>query len=134
MWPALESNSYVVSSFPACVNLDLFNEPDRVSPMAYRQALEGWRADVQRRGSLQRESSAEVYEHMWTALAEWAVAHGIAIDALSAEDLDRYLASRGGSDELSARYAWRLLRLVGRVMAHRSRHEGSAPTAPPRQH
>ena len=109
------------------MNLDLFSDRDRASPTAYRQALDGWRADVQRRGSLQRESSAEVYEHMWAALADWAVGHGIAIDALSAEDLERYLASRGGSDELSARYAWRLLRLVDRVMAHRSRHEGAAP-------
>lgn len=95
--------------------------------MAYRQALESWRADVQRRGSLQRESSAEVYEHMWTALAEWAVGQGIALHALNAADLERYLASRGGNDDLSARYAWRLLRLVDRVMAHRARSEGSAP-------
>ncbi len=109
------------------MNLDLFSDPERASPMEYRQALEGWLTDAERSGRLQRESSAEVYEHMWTALAEWAVGHGIGLRTLSAADLERYLASRGGSDELSARYAWRLLRVVGRVLAHRARVEGSPP-------
>ena len=118
--------SLVHSSFPP-VNLDLFSDLDRASPGAWREALDGWRSDAQRSGCLQRDSSAEVYEHMWTALAEWAVGNGIALDAMRAEDLDRYLASRGGADELSARYAWRLLRLVSRVMAHRARSEGAAP-------
>lgn len=109
------------------MNLDLFSDLDRASPTAWREALEAWRSDAQRSGCLQRDSSAEVYDHMWTALAAWAVGEGITLDALRAEDLNRYLASRGGADELSARYAWRLLRLVSRVMAHRVRNEGAAP-------
>lgn len=109
------------------MNLDLFSDLDRASPTAWREALEAWRSDAQRSGCLQRDSSAEVYDHMWMALAAWAVGEGITLDALRAEDLDRYLASRGGADELSARYAWRLLRLVSRVMAHRARSEAVAP-------
>lgn len=109
------------------MNLDLFSDCETASPTAYHEALQGWRAEAERSGCLQREASAEVYEHMWTALAEWAVGEGIALDALGAEDLERYLAARGGADELSARYAWRLLRLVGRVMAHRARSGTAAP-------
>lgn len=109
------------------MNLDLFSEPDHVSPMAYRQAFDVWLAEAGRCGRLQRESSAEVYAHMWTALSEWAVGEGVALQDLSAADLERYLASRGGADELSARYAWRLLRLASRVLAHRARTQGAAP-------
>lgn len=109
------------------MNLDLFSDLQQASPAEYRRALEGWLADAGRAGRLQRESSADVYEHMWSALAAWAVGNGISLGVLGAVDLERYLDSRGGSDELSARYACRLLRLVDRVMAHRARVEGLAP-------
>ena len=114
------------------MNLDLFDVPDIASPTEYRIAFEAWLAQSGRAGHLQRESSAEVYEHMWSALAAWAVGKGIRLDDLGAADLQAYLDSRGGADELSARYAWRLLRLVHRVLstgtpgtkgaAHPSRH------------
>ena len=107
--------------------LDLFAETPGVSQLAYREAMDGWLAEVGRAGRLQRESSVDVYEHMWSAMAAWAGGNGIGIDALSADDLDTYLATRGGADDLSDRYAWRLLRLVDRVMQHRARHLGTAP-------
>jgi len=107
--------------------LDLFAETPGVSQLAYREAMDGWLAEVGRAGRLQRESSVDVYEHMWSAMAAWAVGNGLGIDALTADDLDTYLATRGGADDLSDRYAWRLLRLVDRVMQHRARHLGTAP-------
>src|SRR5471030_1140707 len=106
--------------------LDLFAQTPAASHPAYCEAMEGWLAEVGRAGRLQRESSIEVYEHMWSAMAAWAVGNGLGIDALTADDLDTYLATRGGSDDLSNRYAWRLLRLVDRVMQHRARQGGTA--------
>ena len=101
------------------MTLDLFPNPAAATagPAEYRSAIETWLAQSGRAGRLQRESSAEVYEHMWSALAAWAVGKAIRLDDLSAADLQAYLDSRGGADELSARYAWRLLRLVDRVLS-----------------
>lgn len=107
--------------------LDLFAETPGAGPQAYREAIDGWLAEVGRAGRLQRESSIDVYEHMWSAMAAWAVGNGLGIDALTADDLDTYLETRGGADDLSVRYAWRLLRLVDRVMQHRSRLLGATP-------
>ena len=107
--------------------LDLFAETPGASLPAYREALDGWLAQAEKAGRLQRESSVEVYQHMWSAMAAWAVGNGLAIDKLTADDLDTYLATRGGADDLSNRYAWRLLRLVDRVMQHRARQSGTIP-------
>ena len=60
--------------------LDLFAETPGVSQLAYREAMDGWLAEVGRAGRLQRESSVDVYEHMWSAMAAWAVGNGLAID------------------------------------------------------
>jgi len=106
---------------------DLFDEAPRATLGAYRQAMASWLDEVGRAGRLQRESSVDVYDHMWSALTAWAVGNKLEIDALTADDLDTYLAIRGGADDLSDRYAWRLLRLVDRVMQHRARYHGTAP-------
>ena len=106
------------------MNLNLFEEASGASPAEYRAAFDGWLAQVRRAGRLQRLSSAEVYEHMWSALVAWAVGCGVGLPELSAADLNAYLASRGGSEELSVRYAWRLLRLVDRVLAHHALQAG----------
>jgi integrase len=108
-------------------NLDLFDDATPASTSVYRDALSAWLTDAGRAGQLQRESSVAVYEHMWSALACWAVENGVRLDNLTAGDLTAYLASRGGADELSARYAWRLLRLVDRVQVHRAHVGGLEP-------
>lgn len=107
------------------MNLDLFEPVPGASPLAWREALDDWLAASQRAGQVRRDSSAAVYEHMWWALAQWCVARGIAPERLTAADLDAYVASRGGFDELSSRYALRLLRLVQRVLHHRARRHGT---------
>ena len=107
--------------------LDLFAEAPGVSLLAYCEAMDGWLDEVGRAGRLQRESSIDVYGHMWSAMAAWAVGNGLGIDALTADDLDTYLVTRGGADDLSDRYAWRLLRLVDRVMRYRARKLGTTP-------
>lgn len=99
------------------MNLELFAEPHVASPAEFQAAFDTWLAQSGRAGRLQRKSSAEVYAHMWSALAAWAVGKGIRLDDLGAADLQAYLDSRGGADDLSVRYAWRLLRLVDRVLS-----------------
>jgi len=109
------------------MNLDLFAHAETASPAEYIEAFQGWLAEAGQAGTLHRESSAEVYEHMWSALTAWAVGQGIAIADIAASDLHAYLRSRGGSGELSARYAWRLVRLVDRVLSHYTRTHDLAP-------
>lgn len=105
------------------MNLDLFAKED-VSPAAYAAAIQSWLDDAARAGRMQRESSSDVYMHMWSAMSAWAVGNAIKFEQLTADDLEHYLASRGGADDLSAPYAWRLLRLVERVWAHPGRRTG----------
>jgi integrase len=102
------------------MNLDLFTQ-DGVSPAEYAAAMQGWLDESMRAGRMQRESSVDVYLHMWSAMSAWAVGNGIKFASLAADDIEQYLASRGGADDLSAPYAWRLLRLVERVWAHETR-------------
>jgi integrase len=106
---------------------DLFADHDPVSPTEYREALADWLRDESKAGRLQRASSIEVYTHMWTSLTEWAVGQGVRLHEISAQDLSRCLDARGGAQDLSARYAWRMLRLVDRVLAHHARRAGHAP-------
>jgi len=89
----------------------------------YLLAWDTWRADMVLAGRMQQASSVTVYEHMWTALSRWCVAQSVALENLTPQRLDDYLASRAGDTELTPRYAWRLLRLVERVLAHRSRRQ-----------
>ncbi|WP_292450931.1 tyrosine-type recombinase/integrase [Methylibium sp.] len=109
------------------MNLELFSDPNDVSPASYRAALAEWIAQRESTGLLQRESSMQVYGHMWSALTAWAVGNGVKLTSLSTSDLEAFLASRGGADELSSRYAWRLLRLVDRVMSHHAQVHGNVP-------
>jgi integrase len=108
----------------ALTNLDLFEDDSAASPREYREAMAAWLAASAQAGQLQRESSTDVYEHMWNALTAWAVGRGVRFSEICASDLNAYLQSRGGSEELSPRYAWRLLRIVDRVLSHHARvHE-----------
>ena len=97
--------------------VSLFN----ASPPEFEEAWLAWSSWMTTSGRVNHASSLVVYQHMWTALATWCTAQGVALDALTPQRLDDYLASRSGEGQLSPRYAWRLLRLVERIQAHRSR-------------
>jgi integrase len=116
----------LVSSF---MNLDLFADTSLASPAQYQEAFTDWLRQAEKLQGLSRESSVDVYQHMWSALAAWAVGNGLRLVDLTAGDLSDYLASRGGADELSARYAWRLMRLVERVLGHYCRVHDLPPNS-----
>ena len=88
----------------------------------YETAFALWLAEARHAGRIRRATTVQVYQHMWEALATWAVGQGIALARLQAADLDAYLQSRSGAAEtLTPRYAWRLLALVDRVLAAHAR-------------
>jgi len=105
-------------------NLDLFDDPTPAGPLAYAQAFEAWVQAREQIGELRQRSSVMVYRSMWGAFTAWCVGQGVALDGLLPEDLVAYLHSRGGADDLSDRYAWRLLMMVDAVLVHRARAPG----------
>jgi integrase len=109
--------------------LDLFAEttPRRSALADLTAAWEDWLAGEKRAGRLQLTSSMEVYGAMWAALSAWCLSQELSIDALSSDDLERFLATRGGNEEISNRHAWRFLRLVDRVLVGRTRALGLPP-------
>ena len=103
---------------------DLFDAPAGPSPQTYSDAFAAWLSARSHFGGIREASSAAVYGSMWGALSAWCVGCGLHIDGLTSEHLQAYLRSRGGNDELSARYAWRLLTLTDAVQAHRAHAAG----------
>ncbi len=97
---------------------DLFDDTQGPSAWhAYLAAFESWRSQREHRGTFREASSVAVYRSMWTALAGWCTQRGVSLAALGPDQLEAYLMSRGGAEELSDRYAWRLLMLVDSVLA-----------------
>lgn len=108
---------------------DLFD--DARSPLpAFRDGFERWLAQARRSGALARDSSEEVYRHLWTVLTKWCVSQTppVHLESIQAADLEAFIASRSGASgpdqALSPRYVWRLLHLVDRVLNQRHRRLG----------
>lgn len=102
---------------------DLFSPADaRSLPGTLQAAFASWRAQAVASDRLQRESTLQVYEDMWSAFAAWCVSQDepVSLEALDGPALERFLDSREEKmgDALSPRYTWRLLSLVDRVLAH----------------
>lgn len=105
---------------------DLFDDPSSPVP-PFQHSFEAWLQHARRTGALVRDSSEEVYRHLWAVLTKWCVGQDppVRLEALSAADLEAFIASRSGAqgpdEELSPRYVWRLLHLVDRVLDHQRR-------------
>jgi integrase len=108
---------------------DLFDDPSSPLP-PFQRSFEGWLQHARRTGALMRDSSEEVYRHLWAVLTKWCVGQDppVRLETLSAADLQAFIASRSGAqgpdEDLSPRYVWRLLHLVDRVLQHQSRAGG----------
>lgn len=105
---------------------DLFDTAPPSGPQVYLDAFERWVLWRGERGDLRERSSVAVYRSMWGALAAWCVGRDLALNALQPTDLDTFLLSRGGTEDLTPRHAWRLLMLVDEVLAHHAR-SGNLP-------
>lgn len=108
--------STVLVRFP--LTLDLF-ESLELAPGSlarqYREAFSGWLAEARRSGYLRSSGSIRVYEAIWQALSSWLIGQGVELQRASPADLQAYLRSRGGSEDLSPRHEQRILRLFDRV-------------------
>jgi len=115
---------------------DLFDDPAPGTAQGWQQVFDTWLATRQQQGTLREESSVAVYTSMWGALSAWGMSRGIAPQALRTSHLRAYLQGRGGSEDLTPRYAWRLLTLVDAVLTSAPIEQGTsadppAPMAPP---
>ena len=105
---------------------DLFDDPASPLP-AFQHSFEAWLQHARRNGTLARDSSEEVYRHLWAVMTKWCVGQQppVRLETLRAADLQAFIASRNGAqgpdEELSPRYVWRLLHLVDRVLQHQQR-------------
>lgn len=99
-------------------------------PAAYALAWSLWQRQARERALLRRESSEEVYRHIWHAFADWACQRQLFPQQLNAGLLQDYLAEREQHHGLSPRHAWRVLRLLDRVLGLYHRDQGlPAPLA-----
>jgi integrase len=106
----------------------LFDDPASPLP-AFQRSFEAWLQHARRSGAVARDSSEEVYRHLWSMLTKWCIGQDppVRLEALSSADLKAFIASRSGAqgpdEELSPRYVWRLLHLVHRVLQHQRQTE-----------
>ena len=107
---------------------DLFDPMPKASSLANIEAAwDAWLASEKQAGRLHLDSSVSVYAAIWRALAMWCVSQKYDLQSLDTAGLERFLASRGAHDDISTRHAWRVLRLVDRVMRHHAKVSGLQP-------
>src|ERR1700712_2309421 len=97
-------------------------------PVHALNAFDEWASRAQASRGL-NESTGAVQRAMWTAFAAWCIRQRIDPATLTATELDAYLRSREGTaaaSELTPRYAWRLVRLIGLVVAFLASQQGKA--------
>ena len=99
---------------------------DDFSVSEHLQAFDGWVAMQRSLGLMRRASSESVYRDMWGSFVAWCCAQHPprALDALTADDLAAFQASRtgaGSQQDLSPRHARRLCHGRGRVHRLQSR-------------
>lgn len=95
-----------------------FGELPQPRLASYQAAFEAWLVTRKHEGVLRERSSEAVYRSMWGALATWCVARDLRLDKLQDAHFEAYIQSRGGTDALTPRHAWRLLVLADAVLAH----------------
>jgi integrase len=88
-----------------------------------------------------REESARVYQEMWHAFAAYCAERNLDIADIEAGDIQTFLEIRGTGDaqgaprastkgdDLSPRYAWRMLTLIDRVTRFHAQREGIVPNS-----
>ncbi len=76
------------------------------------------------------DDTEAVQRAMWTAFRAWCDRQNIDPVTLDTAELESYLRSREGAvsaSELTPRYTWRLVKLIGRVINHSAAVQGRAP-------
>lgn len=134
------------------MTLPLFPDTDNEQRAARLRAIfQAWLESRARSASTRRNErpfrpeSAKVYQEMWHAFATFCAARGLALADIEEDDLQTFLVIRGtGSDpdkprattkgdELSPRYAWRMLALIDAVARFDAKRAGTAPNPAARE-
>jgi site-specific recombinase XerD len=137
---------------PTIMTLSLFPAADAATHDAeFRALFDAWIASRKHSTSKARSEralsarSALVYQEMWYAFAEYCAVRRLDLIDLDADDLQTFLVVRGTGatgdrprvttkgDELSARYAWRMLTLIDRVLRFHAQRQGMAPNGAARE-
>lgn len=88
-----------------------------------------WQQRARARALLRKATSEEVYASVWRALALWSCGRGLAPQSLRASDLAAFLADRASAHGLTPRHAWRITRLVERVLLIYHQELGLPPSS-----
>ena len=76
------------------------------------------------------KETAAVQHAMWAAFSAWCGRQELGLATIATGDIEKYLRSREGTaqaSELTPRYTWRLVTLIGRVVNHMAAAQGRAP-------
>ena len=107
---------------------DLFDSVPDEAMLA--RAFDAWASSRSATARGLSEDTEAVMRAMWSAFGAWCIQGQLDPVALTASELDAYLRSREGlapASELTPRYAWRLINLVGRVVNYMATAQGRAP-------
>ena len=88
-----------------------------------------WQQRARARALLRKATSEEVYASVWRALALWSCGRGLSPQALRASDLAAFLTDREAAHGLTPRHAWRIARLVERVLLIYHQELGLPPSS-----
>lgn len=88
-----------------------------------------WQQRARARALLRKATSEEVYASIWRALSLWSCGRGLTPQALRASDLTAFLADREATHGLTPRHAWRIARLVERVLLIYQQELGLPPSS-----
>ncbi|MEC4722421.1 tyrosine-type recombinase/integrase [Noviherbaspirillum sp. CPCC 100848] len=128
------------------MTIPLFPDQDpAVLEQKLRESFKAWVEYRARSGSTARserplkDESAIVYQEMWHAFAAYCASRSLDTTTVEAADIKTFLALRGAGNangrprpstkgqELSPRYAWRMLTLIDRVTRFQARCDGVTP-------
>lgn len=97
-------------------------DPAVPSGSEYSRVFDAWLEARLASGQIRSTSTSVLYREMWGSFTHWCEAHSppLRLACICSADLQRFQTSRSGAknDEISARHALRLLRLIDQVLKH----------------
>lgn len=111
---------------------DLFDSssPEAGSLAEFDLAFDTWLASKLSKAGRTSAASGDLYRAMWNTFAKWCLEQDspVPLSGVRAEDIRRFATKpsiRDAAEVLSPRYVWRLLDLIGKVLAHFARSQGT---------
>ena len=116
------------------MTLPLFTLEDTVArAQTLRNSFEAYVAARARAPSIRRAAralsfdSAEMYRQIWRAFTLYCAERSLELQNIDSADLENFLRSRGEHDDVSPRYASRVLSLINKVIRFEAQGLGTSP-------